>query len=288
LPAKFVTIQIPNKKVGLVAGGGGLPAALARRMSMAERPFFVVRLKGFADDGTAEFPGADIGVAELGKIFKTLKDNHCEAVCFAGLVSRPDLGALKPDLKGLSLLPGVIGAAAKGDDALMRHMLSLFEAEGFEIEGADQLCQELTLPAGVLGAVEPRHEDALDIETALRAARAIGAIDAGQAAVSARGLILALEAQEGTDSLLARCAHLPQSLRGSPEARIGVLAKTPKPIQELRIDMPTIGVSTVRRAAQAGLVGIVGEAGRLLIVDKDAVVAEADALGLFIVGVDPS
>ena len=280
--------QITPKKVGLVAGGGGLPAALARRMAVAERPFYVVRLKGFADEGTADFPHADIGIAELGKIFRTLKDHHCEAVCFAGIVARPDLSSIKPDFKGLTLLPGVIAAATRGDDALMRHLLSVFEAEGFEIEGADRLCEELTLPAGVLGRHQPAATDEIDIRTALQAARAIGAIDAGQAAVSARGLILALEAQEGTDSLLARCAHLPTALRGSAESRLGVLAKCPKPIQDLRIDMPTIGVSTVRRAAQAGLAGLVGETGRLLIIDKDAVIQEADDLGLFILGVDPS
>jgi hypothetical protein len=102
--------------------------------------------------------------------------------------------------------------------------------------------------------------------------------------VVVRGLVLAVEAQEGTDAMLARCAGLPAALRGTPEAPAGVLAKAPKPIQERRVDMPTIGVATVMAAAEAGLAGIVGEAGALLVVDRQAVIQRADDLGLFIIG----
>jgi DUF1009 family protein len=110
-------------------------------------------------------------------------------------------------------------------------------------------------------------------------------LDIGQGAVVVRGLVLAVEAQEGTDAMLARCAELPAALRGTPEAPAGVLAKTPKPIQERRVDLPTIGVATVMAAAQAGLAGIVGETGGLLVVDRGAVIQRADDLGLFIIGV---
>jgi hypothetical protein len=103
--------------------------------------------------------------------------------------------------------------------------------------------------------------------------------------VVVRGLVLAVEAQEGTDAMLRRCAELPASVRGTPEAPFGVLAKAPKPIQERRIDLPTIGLATVQRVAKAGLAGIVGEAGGLLVLDREAVIEAADELGVFIVGV---
>jgi DUF1009 family protein len=125
----------------------------------------------------------------------------------------------------------------------------------------------------------------MDILRALNIARAIGDMDIGQGAVVARGLVLAVEAQEGTDAMLARCAELPVAVRGTPESPVGVLAKAPKPNQERRVDLPTIGVPTVVAAANAGLAGIVGEAGALLVVDRQAVIRCADNLGLFVVGV---
>ncbi|CAN5292829.1 LpxI family protein [soil metagenome] len=273
------------EKLGLIAGGGNLPLEVAQDCLAVGRPLFVIRLKGFADAAIAEFPGADIGIAELGKCFKTLKREGCKSVCFAGLVSRPDFRALRPDLRGIAALPRVIAAARHGDDALLRALLGEFEREGFKIEGVHQVAGSLTLGEGPLGKVSPKLEHEADIQRALEVARAIGKLDVGQGAVVVRGLVLAVEAQEGTDAMLRRCAELPAALRGSPEAPCGVLAKTPKPIQERRIDLPTIGLATLHRAAKAGLAGIVGEADGLLVVDREAVISAADDLGLFVLGV---
>jgi DUF1009 family protein len=186
------------------------------------------------------------------------------------------------------ILPSLVMGARKGDDGLLRTIVRLFEKEGFRVEGAHDVAQGLTLGAGPLGRVSPQEEHQEDIFRALDVARAIGRLDVGQGCVSARGLVLAVEAQEGTDAMLRRVAELPSALRGSPDHLVGVLAKAPKPIQERRIDLPTIGLATVQRAAKAGLAGIVGEAGALLILDREQVVAEADALGLFIYGAPPS
>ena len=221
-------------------------------------------------------------MAELGKCFSALKKAGCETVCFAGLVARPDFAALKPDMRGMMALPRVISAARKGDDGLLRALLSEFEMEGFVIEGAHEVVDDLTLPVGVLGAVAPEASDKADIARAIEVARAIGRMDIGQGAVVVRGLVLAVEGQEGTDAMLARCADLPKALR---VGETGVLAKAPKPIQERRVDLPTIGVATVRAAARVGLRGIVGEAGALLVIDRQAVIEAADSLGLFILGI---
>jgi DUF1009 family protein len=274
-------------KLGLVAGGGPLPNALAQRCRAAGRPLFVLRLKGFAGPGLEDFDGAEAGAAELGKVFDLLRKAGCEAVCFAGVVARPDFSTLKPDLRGLKSLPGAIAAARRGDDALMRYLLGEFEKEGFTVEGAQAVDIGLSLDEGVLGMVAPGLEHAADIEAALRTARAIGALDIGQAAVVADGLVLAVEAQEGTEAMLRRCAELPAALRGSPGQRKGVVAKAPKPIQERRIDLPVIGPDTVERAAAAGLAGIAGEARGVLVVERDKLIAAADRLGLFVVGVAP-
>lgn len=275
-------------KLGLIAGGGGLPLEVAEHCRRTGRPLFVVRLKGFADDGLTAYPGADVGLAELGRCIKALKAAQCEAVCLAGLVARPDFAALKPDLRGLAALPGAVAAARKGDDALLRFLLGEFEKEGFVVEGAHQVTADLALGAGALGRVRPDAEARADAARALEVARALGRLDIGQAAVVCRGLVLAVEAQEGTAALLQRVASLPEAIRGSSRNRAGVLAKAPKPIQETRVDMPTIGPDTLHAAAAAGLAGVAGEAGRLLIVERETVVALADELGLFVVGLEPA
>ena len=271
-------------KLGLIAGGGGLPFALAEACLAAGRPLFVVRLKGFADAALTRFPGADIGIAELGHTFEALRREGCGAVCFAGQVSRPDLAALKPDLRGMRALPAALGAARKGDDALLRFLVAEFEREGFVVEGADQVHAGLTLGQGPLGAWPLRPEHDADLHQAVETARALGRLDIGQAVVVVDGLVLAVEAQEGTDALLARCATLPPGLRGTSGARRGVLVKWPKPIQERRIDLPTVGVRTVEGAAAAGLAGVAGEAEGVLVLDRPAVIAAADRLGLFVAG----
>jgi DUF1009 family protein len=276
------------RKLGLIAGGGTLPVEIAEHCEKAGRPLFVVRLKGFAGLDLSKWDGAEIGLAEIGKCFKALKAAGCEAVCLAGNVSRPDFASLKPDMKGLTLLPAAIAAARKGDDALLRLLVQEFEKEGFAVEGADEVMGDLRLPLGLLGRRAPSAEDAADVGRALEVARAIGRHDIGQGAVVCRGLVLAVEAQEGTDAMLARVAELPQALRGRAGAPLGVLAKAPKPIQETRVDLPTIGLATVQGVARAGLAGIVGEAGRLLVLDREAVAALADELGIFIMGVEPA
>jgi DUF1009 family protein len=272
-------------KLGLVAGGGALPVSLATHCQEAGRPLFVLRLKGFADPALADFPGGEARLGQVGRGIRLLKQAGCEAVCFAGLVSRPDFATVRPDLRGFLVLPGVIMAARRGDDALLRFMMGVFEKAGFAPEGAHEVMGDLTLPPGPMGRHRPLPEHQADIARAMDVARAIGRLDIGQGAVVCRGLVLALEAQEGTDAMLRRVAELPEAIRGIPERPAGVLAKAPKPIQETRIDLPTIGVGTLQRAARAGLAGVAGEAGKVLVLDREAFVALADELGLFVVGV---
>jgi len=276
------------EKLGLIAGGGGLPVEIAQHCERSGRPLFVIRLKGFAGADLSPYAGAEVGLAELGKCLKALKRAGCRSICLAGNVARPDFASLVPDLRGLMLLPKVVSAASKGDDALLRLLVGEFEKEGFAVEGAHEVMDDLSLPEGPLGAHMPTDDNLADARKALEVARAVGRLDVGQAAVVAHGLVLAVEAQEGTDALLARVADLPAHLRGRPGQGMGVLAKAPKPIQETRVDLPTIGLATVQGVARAGLAGIVGEAGHLLVLDREAVIALADELGVFILGVEPA
>jgi len=273
--------------LGLIAGGGGLPLALAKHCLETGRGVFVIRIKGAAESDLTAFPGVELGLGELGSAFHALHGAGCDAVCLAGTVSRPRFSDLRPDARGVAALPGALRAAARGDDALLTFLLGEFEREGFAVEGADSVFGELMLPVGVLGLHKPRDEDRADIERALEAARAIGALDIGQGAVACRGLVLALEAQEGTDAMLSRVATLPEAVRGTDRRPMGVLAKACKPKQDRRVDLPSLGPATVRGALAAHLAGIVAEAGAALVLDLAETVRLADESGLFIVGVDP-
>jgi DUF1009 family protein len=181
-----------------------------------------------------------------------------------------------------------VKAAKQGDDALMRYLLELFEKEGFDVIAPQEVCQSLLLPEGILGAVKlaTSHKD--DAKIACEIASKIGALDIGQGAVVCGGVVLAVEAQEGTDAMLNRVADLPIEIRGSASLRKGVLAKMVKPTQETRVDLPTIGPATIENASAAGLAGIVAEGGRAFIIDREQVIALADAAGLFIAGLPPS
>ncbi len=271
------------RKLGVIAGAGALPRLLAEAAGEA----FVVRLAGVADAAFDLRNSAECGLAEAGKILRALKDSNCDAVTLAGVVRRPDFSKLRPDWRGAALLPRVIAAAGKGDGAMLAVLVETLEVEGFLVVGADEVLASLAAPKGPIGALEPTEEQWTDIRKAAAIVAALGPFDVGQAAVVASGFTLAIEAAEGTDGVLARCAALPASARGG-DRRNGVLLKRPKPGQELRVDLPTIGADTVRGAHAAGLAGVAVEAGLTLVIDRDAVAREADRLGLFAYGFTPA
>lgn len=274
-------------KVGLIAGGGKLPHAVRSGALQSGYDIFTLALTGFAKAEDFDGDAAQFRLGDFGKIIKRLKSEKVDAICFAGIVTRPDFGALRPDFGGLKYLPGAIKAARGGDDALLAYVSSIFEKEGMTVIGPQEICASLLAPQGVLGAVSPSkaHED--DITKARTIAKAIGALDIGQGAVVSGGLVLAVEAQEGTQAMLERIASLPEALRGDSTARCGVLAKMIKPGQESRLDLPTIGLETVNSAARAGLAGIAVEQGRAFILDRDQLIEAADKAGLFVIGLDP-
>ncbi|MEL6569134.1 MAG: UDP-2,3-diacylglucosamine diphosphatase LpxI [Pseudomonadota bacterium] len=270
--------------IGLVAGRGQLPVQVAQGAIASGRGVFVARLKGFEEPELAPFPGTVIGLGELGKLIKTLKAEGCKDVVFAGMVSRPDFSALKVDWRGAKLLPKVLKVAREGDDALLRLILSELEFEGFSVLGADDIAQHLLAEEGLIAGLMPVENSLVDVQRARDVAREIGKLDIGQGCIVCDGLVLAVEAQEGTDAMLARCASLPAELRGSAETPRGVLVKVPKPIQTRKIDLPTIGLATLRGVQAAGLAGVAVEAGGALIIDRDEVSKFADQHGLFVLG----
>ncbi len=266
-------------KLGILAGGGPLPARLIEACKAANRQIHVVAFEGETDPQTvADTPHQWFGIGAVGKVIASLRAAGAEEVVLAGPVRRPSLANLKLDLRGVKLM-GRLARGGQGDDGLLSVVVDELEREGFRVVGADDLMADLLTPAGTLGRHEPDAEALDDIAIATRVALALGAVDVGQAVVVQHGVVLGVEAVEGTDALLERCASL-----GRPGGG-GVLVKIKKPMQDRRVDLPTIGPRTVAVAHGAGLRGIAIEAGQTLIIDRAATVAAADAAGLFLKGI---
>ncbi len=275
-------------KLAIVAGAGALPVSLAAHCRSLGLPYYVARIAGAADPALQEHEGGDFGLGEMEARFRALRAAGCDALVFAGVVKRPEWSALKLDARAALMLPRVLAAAGRGDDALLRVLVEECEKAGFRVVGADSVLAGLLAPAGLVAGPEPSPEALEDIAKAAAIAAALGAWDIGQGLVVCAGLVLAVEAQEGTDAMLERVAALPEAIRGTEAAPRGVLVKRPKPQQERRIDLPTIGAATIARAAAAGLAGVAVEAGGTLIVDREAVRAAGEAAGLFVYGFDPA
>jgi UDP-2,3-diacylglucosamine hydrolase len=269
--------------LGVIAGGGDLPKAIAESARGDGRDVFVIALG--ADEWVGDFPHETVSLGEVGKILKLLRGANSSDVVLAGKLARPKFSAIKLDAKAVLVAPRIIAAARKGDDALLRAVVDTFEREGFHAIGAHEAAPGLLAPAGVMGRIKPSADDEADIAAAFRIVRTLGELDVGQAAAVCEGLPLAVEAAEGTDAMITRIATLPAHFRGDDKHRKGVLVKAPKPIQDRKTDLPVIGVATVQNAAAVGLAGIAVEAGGALILGRHAVLEEADKLGLFVVGV---
>lgn len=267
-------------RLGIVAGGGKLPKRLVEACRASGRESFVLALEGHTDAAwLATVPHAWIRLGAAADGFAALRAAGVTDVVFAGPVRRPSLASLMPDWRAAKFLARV-GMRALGDDGLLSAIIKEFEAEGFHVIGADEVLVDIVAPSGAIGALRPDEAAQVDIARGLAVVRALGALDIGQAVVVEAGVVLGVEAIEGTDELIARTAKLK---REGP--RRGVLVKAKKPGQERRIDLPTIGAGTVARVAAAGLAGIALEAGSALVLDRDEVAREADAKGIFVVGV---
>ncbi len=269
-------------KLGILAGRGDLPARLIAACRATGRELLVVAFEGETEaDGLGGVPHAWSRLATIGRTLELLGEAGCQEVVLAGRIRRPKLASLKPDKRGVALL-GKFATRGLSDDNILAAVVSEIEAEGFRVIGADDVLGDLLAPEGPIGKLAPEAADWADIDFGIRVVRTLGELDVGQAAVVGQGVVLGVEAQEGTDALIERCAAL------APEGRGGVLVKFAKPGQDRRVDLPTIGVATVEQAGAAGLRGIAVEAGKSLVIDRDKVAGAADGAALFVVGVAAS
>jgi DUF1009 family protein len=272
--------------LAMICGGGSLPLAVADRVAASGRRVVMFPLRGAAEGTAVErYSHHWLYIGQVGKFLRLARSEGCRDVVFIGALVRPSIWQVHPDLVGLSMLPRVLKAFRGGDNHLLSGMGTLLESKGLRLCGAHEVAPEILVPEGALGRVSPSERDRADIELGLNYLRAAGPFDVGQAVVVAGLHVLAVEAAEGTDGMLARIADLRRSGRVSAASGAGVLVKAPKPDQDRRFDLPSIGPITVDRVLAAGLAGIAVVAGGTIIADADQLVRAADRANIFVVGI---
>ena len=261
-------------RTAVIAGQGRLPLAVA---SALKTPL-ICALDGFAPEGVT--PDMTFRIERLVPFFHALEDAGVSRVTFAGAATRPRLDPSLFDPATAQLVPRLLEAMAQGDDATLRAVIALFEEAGFAIAGTAEIAPALVPGPGVLaGSLTP--QDKADATRAAAIVAALGAVDVGQGCVVQQGQCLGVEALPGTDAMLGAIAGL-GPLRPDPARGRGLFYKAPKPGQDLRIDLPTLGPHTVTAAAHAGLGGLVWQAGGVICLDLPEMIAAAGAADLFL------
>ncbi len=272
--------------VALICGAGTLPFAVADSLTRRGRPVVLLALRDWADTtAVARYRHHWVGPGQLGRIMRFARDEGCRDLVFIGTLVRPSFTRLRFDWFTLRALPRVLRAFRGGDDHLLSGIARIFEDHGFRLVGAHEVAPDILMPTGVLGRGEPAARDREDITRALALLAAIGPYDVGQAVVIADGHVLAIEGAEGTDGLLDRVADMRASGRIRSPMQRGVLVKAPKPTQDRRFDLPTIGPATIERVARAGLAGLAVVAGETIVAEPNRVAQLADERGIFVAGV---
>lgn len=262
----------------MIAGGGAMPEEIISHCNANNIPVFAIGLEPFA---TAErlsgAPHIFSRIAQAGKIIKAFKEHGVHDIVLAGGIKRPSLKELIPDAEGMKIA-GKLALKSLSDDGLFRAVMDEIEKRGFRVVGIEEVVPDMLFSEGVYGRVKPSRDDMSDIERGWTVAKAIGAVDVGQAVVVQEGLVLAMEAIEGTDMVLSRASQLRKP------GKAPVMVKVLKPGQDMRVDLPAIGLQTIDMFIKYGIGGIAVEAGGILLIEREAVIKKADEHGIFIIG----
>jgi len=251
------------------------------------RLYQVVVFEGTRLDWLDGHPVIPAAFEKPGRLFAALKRAGCSDVTFAGAVTRPKLSPMRFDMKAIKLAPQLFRAIRSGDDAALRIITKIFEAEGLRIIAAHRLLASLIAREGVHTRATPSDADRADAERAAEIVAVLGAADVGQGAVVAQGICLGVESIQGTDVMLQFVGQTAAGCRPDPDGARGLLMKAPKPGQDWRTDLPAVGPDTMTAAHAAGLAGVVVQAGGVLVLGHAETVARADALGLFLWAREP-
>ncbi|MBR1734398.1 MAG: UDP-2,3-diacylglucosamine diphosphatase LpxI, partial [Alphaproteobacteria bacterium] len=226
-------------------------------------------------------PFINIKIGQVAAAITFFRKELVNKVVFAGAVKRPNFNDLSLDVKGASWLLKLGKSIFAGDDVLLRSVAELLNKEGFEIiSGTELIGDKAFVENGILSQKKPKKSDWLDIQKGFNVAKAIGQLDIGQSVVICNGDVLGVECVEGTDALIKRCSELRKQSTG------GVLVKVSKPQQDQRLDLPTVGISTLENLHTYGFLGLAVESEHCIVLDKEKFIEKANELSMFFVGID--
>jgi DUF1009 family protein len=267
------------KKLGMIAGSGNMPVEIIKHCKEKGVEIYVIGLETFASgEQLKDAPHCFAKIGEVGKMMKAFKKNNISDIVLAGGIKRPSFKELIPDWEGMKILTK-LAIKKMSDDNLFRAVIKETENLGFRILGIEEIVPEMMFYEGVYGKVKPTKEDLDDIERGFVVAKALGAVDVGQAVVVQEGMVLAVEAIEGTDMMLSRAAAVKK------QGKAPIMVKVLKPKQDMRVDLPAIGLLTIEQLKKYGIKGIAVEAGRVLLIEREAVIKMANEAGIFIIGI---
>jgi DUF1009 family protein len=274
------------RPLAILCGGGDFPLRVAEAARRAGRNPLMIGIVGSADKRIESSPHFWVHMGQIGKLFAGLKTHAIADIVIVGAITRPEFGDLRLDWGALKRAPSLIPLFRGGDNSLLVGIARVFESEGLRVLGVHEIAPDFLCPAGLWGGRAIPPQARADAQQGVELIEALSPFDAGQGAVLANGRVVAIEAAEGTDAMLARVAEMRASRRLRFRGRVGVLVKASKAGQDLRLDMPAVGSATIEGARRAELEGIALAAGRVLIADRDAFMREAERAGLFVLGMD--
>lgn len=275
-------------RLAIVAGSGRLPVYVAEAARANGEEPLIFPIHGESDADWTRFETFGIGIGDIAGFKSKARSADVDRIVLSGGIRvRPAWHEIRLNLGTIWRLPQLVRTLMHGGDNLvLTTTIGLLEDEGMRVIGAHEVAPGLVATIGPIGKHGPDAQSLADIKISIKAARLLGELDIGQGAIAVGGRVVALEGPEGTDAMIGRINELRGRERISATHR-GVLVKLCKPGQDVRVDLPSAGLSTVRHALSAGLAGIALEAGRSLFLDKPDAVEFADSNGLFIVGIDP-
>lgn len=267
-------------KLCLIIGSGKLPLEILKYYK--EEEVFVIILKEanvFPED-FKNFKTETLSVFKVGKIMKTIKAHKIRDVCFVGGIKKPSFSGIKPDFTGLFLLLKLLKLKLKGDDAVLKTIINFVEKKGFSIKSVSEVSPEIIINAGIFTEKKPSSAEEKNYNLGFEILEGISKFDIGQAIVIQEGVVIGIEAVEGTDALIERGGKLKYSSKNPP-----ILIKSAKLNQTLKIDMPVIGLKTIENLAKNGFSGVAVKAGSSIIIEKEACIDFANKHNLFIIGI---
>ncbi len=267
-------------KVGLIAGDGSFPIEVAKSISQKNKEIFIIAIKGSASKDIERYPHLWIRIGQIGKAIRALKENNCKELILIGGVKKPNVWLLRPDFGALKLFFKLIILPIKGDASILKALLNFLEKDNnFKVVGAEKYISYLLMSKGLIAGEKINEQAIIDIDIAVENCKNIGSKDIGQACVVVNGQIIASEDSLGTDKML-RCI-ISKEIKFNNE---GVLVKLAKPIQDRRVDLPAIGMQTIKLAKEIGLCGIAIEEKSSFISNKERVIKFANKNNIFIFG----